>query len=268
MSDPVLQLLVSLGLAPATASAALSPEPDRHGLVHGATPLTLDVERKERCGFAEVIYGPGKSDEVLIRAAAGLVAAGQDVLATRLTDRQLELLSRAWPEGHADATARTWRRMHGSPSPDRRLAPVAVVTAGTGDGPVAAEVRETLRWMRVPVRQVDDVGVAGPHRLVERLDMLVDCAAIVVVAGMEGALPSVVAGHVRCPVIGVPTSVGYGANFGGLSALLSMLNSCAANVTVVNIDAGFKGGFVAGLIATSNGRTESSDEASVSRAVP
>ncbi|HRE99226.1 MAG TPA: nickel pincer cofactor biosynthesis protein LarB [Pirellulaceae bacterium] len=228
-------------------------------------PLTLDLERQQRCGFAEVIYGPGKSDEVLIRAAAGLVAAGQDVLATRLTDRQLDLLSRAWPEGHADATARTWRRMHGSPLPDRRLAPVAVVTAGTGDGPVAAEVRETLRWMRVPVRQVDDVGVAGPHRLVERLDVLVDCAAIVVVAGMEGALPSVVAGHVRCPVIGVPTSVGYGANFGGLSALLSMLNSCAANVTVVNIDAGFKGGFVAGLIATSGRRSESSDPASVTR---
>ena len=119
-----------------------------------------------------------------------------------------------------------------------------------GDVQVAEEARETLNWMGVEATMVFDVGVAGPHRLPAQLDKLKDLDAVVVVAGMEGALPSVVGGYVDCPVIGVPTSVGYGANFAGVSALLSMLNSCAANVTVVNIDAGFKGGYIAGMIAT------------------
>jgi NCAIR mutase (PurE)-related protein len=127
---------------------------------------------------------------------------------------------------------------------------VAVVTAGTGDLPVAEEARETLAWMGIETTMVFDVGVAGPHRLHEHLHKLQDVDAAVVIAGMEGALPSVVGGHVACPVIAVPTSVGYGMSLGGLAALLGMLNSCAANVTVVNIDAGFKGGYVAGLIAS------------------
>jgi NCAIR mutase (PurE)-related protein len=125
-----------------------------------------------------------------------------------------------------------------------------VISAGTGDLPVAEEARETLDWMGVRVTMVHDVGVAGPQRLPARLADFQDADAIVVVAGMEGALPSIVGGYVACPVIGVPTSIGYGANFGGVSALLSMLNSCANNVAVVNIDAGFKGGYLAGLIAT------------------
>jgi NCAIR mutase (PurE)-related protein len=115
--------------------------------------------------------------------------------------------------------------------------------------PVAEEARETALWTGARVTMIPDVGVAGPHRLVENLPLLKDADAVVVVAGMEGALPSVVGGHVACPVIAVPTSVGYGASFGGVAALLAMLNSCAANVCVVNIDAGFKGGYVAGLIA-------------------
>jgi NCAIR mutase (PurE)-related protein len=126
---------------------------------------------------------------------------------------------------------------------------VAVVTAGTSDLPIAEEAIETLDWMGVRVTTVADVGVAGPHRLPERLPSIAGADAVVVIAGMEGALPSVVGGYVDCPVIAVPTSVGYGASLGGIAALLSMLNSCAANVTVVNIDAGFKGGYVAGLIA-------------------
>jgi len=126
---------------------------------------------------------------------------------------------------------------------------VAVVTAGTSDLPVAEEARETLDWMGVEVTMIHDVGVAGPHRLPEQVDQLVQADAVVVAAGAEGALPSVVGGYVACPVIAVPTSVGYGANFGGVAALLAMLNSCAANVAVVNIDAGFKAGYVAGLIA-------------------
>jgi NCAIR mutase (PurE)-related protein len=126
---------------------------------------------------------------------------------------------------------------------------VAIVTAGTSDLPVAEEARETALWTGAQVTMVQDVGVAGPHRLQANLGPLREADAVVVVAGMEGALPSVVGGHVSCPVIAVPTSVGYGASFGGLAALLGMLNSCAANVTVVNIDAGFKGGYIAGLIA-------------------
>jgi NCAIR mutase (PurE)-related protein len=127
---------------------------------------------------------------------------------------------------------------------------VALITAGTSDLPVAEEARETLDWMGVRVTMIQDVGVAGPHRLPARLPEFEHADAIVVVAGMEGALPSMVGGYVACPVIGVPTSVGYGANFAGVSALLSMLNSCASNVAVVNIDAGFKAGYLAGLIAT------------------
>jgi NCAIR mutase (PurE)-related protein len=126
---------------------------------------------------------------------------------------------------------------------------VVIVTAGTSDLPVAEEARETALWTGARVRLIQDVGVAGPHRLTANLGVLRGADAVVVVAGMEGALPSVVGGHVACPVIAVPTSVGYGASFGGLAALLGMLNSCAANVAVVNIDAGFKGGYLAGLIA-------------------
>jgi hypothetical protein len=133
---------------------------------------------------------------------------------------------------------------------------VAVISAGTGDLAVAEEARETLDWMGVGTTMIHDVGVAGPQRLAARLSDFQDADAIVVVAGMEGALPSVVGGYVPCPVIAVPTSVGYGANFGGISALLSMLNSCAANVAVVNIDAGFKAGYLAGLIATRRSRCD------------
>jgi NCAIR mutase (PurE)-related protein len=138
---------------------------------------------------------------------------------------------------------------------------VAIVTAGTSDLPVAEEARETALWTGARVNLIQDVGVAGPHRLVANLSLLQGADAVVVVAGMEGALPSVVGGHVAGPVIAVPTSIGYGASFGGVAALLSMLNSCAANVTVVNIDAGFKGGYIAGLIArnAARGRAKADD---------
>jgi NCAIR mutase (PurE)-related protein len=180
-----------------------------------------------------------------------LLAEGMPVLATRVTAEKALALQQQFPQGRYNTTARTFRISSGqTPKLDR----VAIVTAGTSDLPVAEEARETLEWMGADVVMVHDVGVAGPHRLPEQLSKLRDVAAVVVVAGMEGALPSVVGGYVDCPVIGVPTSVGYGANFGGLSALLSMLNSCAANVSVVNIDAGFKAGYVAGLIARAKQR--------------
>lgn len=206
----------------------------------------LDLDRGRRCGFPEVIFGDGKSAETLERIVARLLAHGMPVLATRVDATKARHLQSCFPSSRYNPVARTFSQY--DPVTDHR-GRVTIVTAGTSDGPIAEEARETLDWMGVQTTLVQDVGVAGPHRLIEQLPKLRSANAIVVVAGMEGALPSVVGGHVDCPVIAVPTSVGYGASFGGLAALLGMLNSCAANVVVVNIDAGFKGGYVAGTIA-------------------
>ncbi len=207
----------------------------------------VDLDRQRRCGFPEVVYCEGKSVEAVEQIFAALVAAGQDAFATRVSAEQAAAIQRRFPNARHNAIARTIRvPLVREQSPTGK---VAVVTAGTADRPVAEEALETLRWMGCAVERIEDVGVAGPQRLLAVVPQLQDCDAVVVVAGMEGALPSVVGGHVSCPVIAVPTSVGYGASFGGIAALLGMLNSCAANVTVVNIDAGFKAGYVAGLIA-------------------
>jgi NCAIR mutase (PurE)-related protein len=214
------------------------------------SPITLDMERARRCGFPEVVYGEGKSVETLLDIFRQLLADGVSVLTTRVSPEKAEQLLKSYTNGQYNELARTFRVSVGATTKDPCRCRVAVISAGTSDLPVAEEARETLDWMGIDVTMVHDVGVAGPHRLPSHLDKLQGVEAVVVVAGMEGALPSVVGGYVDCPVIGVPTSVGYGANFGGISALLSMLNSCAANVTVVNIDAGFKGGYVAGLIAS------------------
>jgi hypothetical protein len=216
--------------------------------------VRLDLDRRRRCGHPEVIYAPGKRDEAIVSAATALVERGEPLLATRLTELQGTLLAQRFPRGTYNARARTFRQ--DGASEDGPKGRVCVVTAGTGDLPVAEEAVETLRWMNVEARLVVDVGVAGPQRLLERIEELRTAEAVIVVAGMEGALPSVVGGHLDRPVIGVPTSVGYGANFAGVSALLSMLNSCAANVTVVNIDAGFKAGYVAGMIARAAARAK------------
>jgi NCAIR mutase (PurE)-related protein len=226
--------------------------------VMGSHGFNLDLDRQRRCGFPEVVFGPGKTIEQLREIVSVLLQHGQPVLATRIDESQAAGLVEAFPGGRYNAVARTFRvsnRDEPSPKPSLRgressRPHVAIISAGTGDLPVAEEARETLDWMGVRVTMIHDVGVAGPHRLAARLDEFQNADAIVVVAGMEGALPSVVGGYVACPVIAVPTSVGYGANFGGISALLSMLNSCASNVAVVNIDAGFKAAYLAGLIAT------------------
>jgi len=212
----------------------------------------VDLDRAQRCGFPEVVFAEGKSIDALEKIFTALLAAGVDVLATRVSQEQASALSVTFPKGRYNPVGRTFRIPLDTAEHQKDAAPVGrvtVVTAGTTDLPVAEEARETALWTGAEVRMVLDVGVAGPHRLIANLDQLRDADAVVVVAGMEGALPSVVGGHVNCPVIGVPTSIGYGASFGGVAALLSMLNSCAANVTVVNIDAGFKGGYIAGLIA-------------------
>jgi len=218
--------------------------------VNSQPTATVDLDRHRRCGFPEVVFGQGKSIDQLRGILATLVASGEDALATRIDAEQAAGLAVAFPQGRYNAVARTFRIPKKKLAASSTAGSVAVISAGSSDLPVAEEVRETLDWMGVRVTMIHDVGVAGPHRLPARLAEFEHADAVVVVAGMEGALPSVVGGYVACPVIGVPTSVGYGANFGGVAALLSMLNSCAANVAVVNIDAGFKAGYLAGMIAT------------------
>ena len=210
---------------------------------------SVDLARAARCGFPEVVFGEGKTADQIAAVFAAQRAAGQRCLATRVGEEVRAALAERFPDAVVNDPARTVRLGEA----DGETGFVPVITAGTTDRPVAEEAAETLRWIGVRTALVPDVGVAGPHRLPERLPELAGADACVVVAGMEGALPSVVGGHLACPVIAVPTSVGYGANFGGLSALLGMLNSCAANVVVVNVDAGFKGGYVAGLIAAGRG---------------
>ena len=216
----------------------------------------LDLDRHRRCGFPEVVFGEGKSIESLERIFHRLSAEGVDVFATRVAAEHAAQLLHTFPDGRYNVVGRTFRiPRHQHASDETTTAGrIAIVTAGTSDQPVAEEARETALWMGVEVSYVQDVGVAGPHRLPARLPQILGADAVVVIAGMEGALPSVVGGYVDCPVIAVPTSVGYGANLGGIAALLSMLNSCAANVTVVNIDAGFKGAYVASLIARNAAR--------------
>jgi NCAIR mutase (PurE)-related protein len=205
----------------------------------------LDLDRVRRCGYPEVIFAEGKSAESVVEIFGRLYEGGQNALATRVSDEQAHWLLESFPDAVSNRLARTVRLGQQTTLQGR----VAAVTAGTSDRPVAEEALETLRWMGCGCELIVDVGVAGPRRLLAELPRLEGADAVIVAAGMEGALPSVVGGWVDCPVIAVPTSVGYGAAFGGVAALLGMLNSCAANVTVVNIDAGFKAGYVAGLIA-------------------
>lgn len=211
----------------------------------------VDIDRTNRCGFPEVVYAPGKSVTVMVKIFQALLDKGGEVLATRVSAEQAAELLTQFPQGRYNEMGRVFRipPPEGVQKPPTARGRVAVVTAGTTDLPVAEEARETALWTGAEVILIQDVGVAGPHRLVAHLHTLRSADCVVVVAGMEGALPSVVGGYVASPVIAVPTSVGYGASFGGVTALLGMLNSCAANVTVVNIDAGFKAGYIAGLIA-------------------
>jgi NCAIR mutase (PurE)-related protein len=231
------------------------------GIIAGPTgvDVDLDLDRRRRCGFPEVIYGPGKSPAALVAIFQRMLQHDQSCFATRVNPEQVAAVCQAIPTARHNAIAQTlradvWSGSASAPSePEKSAGFVAVITAGTSDRPVAAEAAETSRWMGCRVDLIVDVGVAGPHRLPAQKHRFEQADAIVVVAGMEAALPSVVGGYVACPVIGGPASVGYGAKFQGLAALLGMINSCAANVTVVNIDGGFKGGFVAGLIARRSG---------------
>ena len=217
--------------------------------------VTLDLDRRRRCGFPEVVFGQSKSVETLVRIFRRLLDERQPVLATRIESDKATELQQQFPTGRYNASAKTFRIDASVSGKTECLGLVSIVTAGTSDMPVAEEVRETADWMGAGTDLIVDVGVAGPQRLLAKLDRITKADAVVVVAGMEAALASVVGGHVRCPVIAVPTSIGYGASLAGIAALLGMLNSCAANVSVVNIDAGFKAGYIAGMIAIQKHQT-------------
>jgi len=206
----------------------------------------VDHHRTLRAGMPEVIFGPGKSPEQFAEIFARLAKHGYNVLATRVSDEQFRTVRRKFrkAEWHELARAVTLTR-------DRATygkGTIVVVSAGTGDIPVAEEAVVTAQVMGNNVRHLYDVGVAGIHRLLARREALTQARVVIVCAGMEGALPSVVGGLVGVPVIAVPTSVGYGASYQGIAALLGMLNSCASNVSVVNIDNGFGAGYVASVI--------------------
>jgi NCAIR mutase (PurE)-related protein len=205
----------------------------------------LDHHRALRTGFPEVVLGTGKTPEQIAAIAERLAARSDRLLVTRADPEAYRLTRERIPDATYDVTARciTVDRSHEAKRPG-----VAICCAGTADLPVAEEARVTAELMGSAVDQMYDVGVAGLHRLLDKAERLRAAKAIVVVAGMEGALPSVVAGLVSAPVIAVPTSVGYGASFRGLAPLLAMLNACAAGVTVVNIDNGFGAGYVAAVI--------------------
>jgi len=205
----------------------------------------IDHHRSLRKGFPEVIFCQGKSASQVVSIARKIVRAGGGFLATRVSDELAGELLKEVPRARHNPTARTVASVKGGWRSRRKI---VVVTAGTADIPVAEEAAETALALGNAVEKVYDVGVAGMHRIVDRVELLRAAGAVVVVAGMEGALASVVGGIVDRPVIAVPTSTGYGSSFGGLAALLGMLNSCAGGVTVVNIDNGFGAGYAASII--------------------
>ena len=208
---------------------------------------TVDHHRSLRLGFPEVILGMSKTAEQVLAISQEIVRAGSNLLVTRLDAAKAAVVTGAMPSAVYDPLGRTLVVRQHPPEPRGRGA-IAIVCAGTSDLPVAQEAATTAELMGNEVVRLNDVGVAGIHRLLGRREVLDRASVIIVVAGMEGALPSVVGGLVARPVIAVPTSVGYGASFQGLAALLGMLNSCAAGVTVVNIDNGFGAAVAASLI--------------------
>jgi NCAIR mutase (PurE)-related protein len=243
--DLLLELLRSVERGDVDADDALSR---LASLPFVDTPhARVDTHRGLRQGHAEVVFGPGKTVEQIVDIVRTLAAAGESVLVTRVEPDVAERVCAELPSGDYDPVARIlW--FGPAEIPVTGKGTIAVVTAGTADLPVAAEAAAVARCLGNKVELLQDVGVAGVHRLLASVDVLRAARVLIVVAGMEGALPSVVGGLVDKPVIAVPTSVGYGVSLGGLAALLGMLTSCASNVTVVNIDNGFGAAHVASLI--------------------
>ncbi len=202
----------------------------------------LDTSREQRSGFAEVVYCANKPDEFLVQIYKRLFDEQGEVFGTRATREQYELVRQVLPDIVYDGVARTLKQERADKG---HSGCIAVCTAGTADIPVAEEAAQTAEFFGAHVERLYDVGVSGIHRLLDRVELLQQANCVVAVAGMEGALASVIGGLVRNPVIAVPTSVGYGASFGGLSALLTMINSCANCISVVNIDNGYSAGYIA-----------------------
>ncbi|WP_462108847.1 nickel pincer cofactor biosynthesis protein LarB [Campylobacter concisus] len=206
----------------------------------------IDTQRALRNGAGEVIYGEGKTDDEILRIAEAIGARQQNILITRTNERVFERVRETLPQAEFNARGRVISVKFKEPALTQNY--IAIVSAGTADGAVVEEAYETARFLGNDVRKFSDAGVAGLHRLIANLEQIRGAKVVIAVAGMEGALASVLAGLVGVPVIAVPTSVGYGASFGGLAALLAMLNSCANGVSVVNIDNGFGAAYNASLI--------------------
>lgn len=220
----------------------------------------VDHHRKKRQGFPEVIYGEGKTTEQIIAIAGAIQARGDQVLMTRISEEKANVVQLQFPQFIYSPTANIMHSVKLAPAGDEmEKGYIAIIAAGTSDIAVAEEAAVTAEVLGCYVHRIYDVGVAGLHRLLHHSKEIQDAVVSVVVAGMEGALPSVVGGLVAHPVIAVPTSVGYGANFNGLSALLTMLNSCASGISVVNIDNGFGGGYNAAQIYKLAQRRESNE---------
>jgi pyridinium-3,5-biscarboxylic acid mononucleotide synthase len=244
LPEHVLRLLEAVAAGNATPQTALEqlawqPVEDVHSGDVASVAARLDHHRALRLGFPEVVFCEGKTVEQTVEICTRLAARGHGFLATRADTAKQEALAHAHATAHVNVLARTVHLPAAQATSVKTYGPVLIATAGTGDIPVAEEAAVTARAFGNPVEQLYDVGVAGIHRLFRESDALGRAAVIIVVAGMEGALASVIGGLVSIPVIAVPTSIGYGASFGGLAALLAMLNSCASGVTVVNIDNGF-----------------------------
>jgi NCAIR mutase (PurE)-related protein len=208
---------------------------------------SVDHHRALRKGFPEVIYGRRKATEDIIGIMDKMIEQRENVLITKLSGHKAKIIGKKFPESNYYPKARILT-LEVKPVDKKSKGQILVISAGTADIPVAEEAAITAGFMGNDVQTLFDLGVAGLHRLLEHKDAIMNASVIIVVAGMEGALPSIVGGLVDKPVIAVPTSTGYGASFRGLSALLGMLNSCAAGVTVVNIDNGFGAGYFAGMI--------------------
>jgi NCAIR mutase (PurE)-related protein len=207
----------------------------------------IDHHRGLRRGYGEVIFGEGKAPNDIVEIMKRMVEQGENILVTRISPEKAEIVQENFPKAEYHQRARIIT-LQLKPQRGRGRGKILVISAGTSDIPVTEEAALTARFMGNEVEIVHDIGVSGLHRLLAHQDKLMSASVIIVVAGMEGALPSVIGGLVDKPVIAVPTSVGYGASFGGLTALLGMLNSCASGVTVVNIDNGFGAGYAASLI--------------------
>ena len=206
----------------------------------------IDTQRALRNGEGEVIYGEGKTDDEILRIAEAIGAREQNILITRTNERVFKLVHETFPQAEFNARGRVISVKFKEPALTQSY--IAIVSAGTADGAVVEEAYETARFLGNDARKFSDAGVAGLHRLIANLEQIRGAKVAIAVAGMEGALASVLAGLLSVPVIAVPTSVGYGASFGGLAALLAMLNSCANGVSVVNIDNGFGAAYNASLI--------------------